>query len=793
MRRNRVGSQASSEPAAAADSMILNPAHLVQDKLIGSGGCGDVYLGRYLPTGDQVAIKVLGGFEKAEHDMVLFRREIEIHQTLKHRFLVPFIGFTDQSPHMIVTKYMPNGSLYDFLHVRPNPPLTPIELAKIAYAVAVGMNFLHEKNVIHRDLKSPNILLDKDKLPKICDFGLARVLKPDQMTKLIGTPQWMAPEIVKNEPYNEKVDVYSYGVVLWEMLTGQIPFAGQSPFQVVYALTVDPMPLSFPEDAPDVLVQLIQSCCHRNPAKRPSFKTILKQFDVTFPGCTSSEFESFRQSITFITPCRVPGHKSVTPPFMTGGAIIGSLGGSMTPEITAKLGILKGSETPAIADALTFFEEFEDLPRLADTQLWSVFLPFFFRTKTFESRVAELLLRFARISSILVTIASVPDLHTYLHPKTLDVFLYVVSVVPNCLLEQSRTQLKLFAVRKGSSECLKSIILLCKLCALPDVRPEIAAFFNSIAADFADEVGGHLVLRQLFVDHVQSGGADAPALALLPLYFNSKIEENVIAAYHCTFVANLPCDFVSPDALTSHLRSGGALADCASDLIRRHRDRAVAGGLIDACMIAGSDKPLLLLCDLAAQDATAVIECAAKWLSATKSHAVRWLPLLLVISQSPENANALLRNKLLSPFISEALKYGATDSFAAVCCFLNRVEISKVFWQQLDKAAILHLLSQRLKIATEPFALRLAADAFGKLASVNYSSGFGAVVQFLLKKATEYREVAPECVRALGQLVKHKELKSVFRLFNAIQTLEPFKTEGELTETIELIGLALKL
>jgi hypothetical protein len=465
----------------------------------------------------------------------------------------------------------------------------------------------------------------------------------------------------------------------------------------------------------------------------------------------------------------------------------------MTPEITGKLGILKGDDDPAIADALTFFEEFDDLPRLSDSQLWLAFLPFFFRTKTFESRVADLLLKFARISSILMTIASVPDLHNYLRSKTLDLFLYVVSVVPYCLLEESRVQLNLLAVRKGSSESLKSIILLCKLCALPDVRPEITAFFSSIAADFADEVGGHLMLRQLFVDSVQSGGAGLAPRALLPLYFNSKIEENAIAAYHCTFVANLPCDFVSADALTSHLRSGGALADCASDLIRRYRDRAVAGGLIDACMIAGSDKPLLLLCDLAAENAAPVIECAAKWLSATKSHAVRWLPLLLVISQSPENSKGLLRSKLLSPFISEALKYGATDSFAAVCCFLNRVEISKVFWQELDKAAIFHLLSQKLKIATEPLALRLAADAFRKLASVNYSSGFGVVVQFLLKKATEHREVAPECIRALAQLVKHKELKSVFRLFNAIQTLEQFKLHLELAETIELIALALKL
>jgi serine/threonine protein kinase len=793
MRRSRVDGPVVPIPDDSPGDAILNQTDLVRDKLIGSGSCGDVFLGRYLPTGQQVAIKVISGLEKSEHDLMLFRREIEIHQTVKHRFLVPFMGFTDQSPYSIVTRYMPNGSLYDFLHIGDSPPLTAVELAQMAYAVAVGMNFLHQKNVIHRDLKSPNILLDEDKLPKICDFGLARVVKPDPMTKLIGTPQWMAPEIVKNEGYNEKVDIYSYGVVLWEMLTGEIPFAGQSPFQIVYALTVDTMPFTFPEDAPEALVQLIQSCCHRNPAKRPSFQTIIKQFDIAFPGCKSAEFEAFRVSVSFKPPLRMLAHRATTPPInrRTCSAVPGT--SQLSDEVAVNLAALRSSDPSKIANAVLFFEEFEDLPRLADAELWAVFLPFYLTNRLFEARVADLLLKFARVSSVLVTIANVPGLHTYIHPQTLDLFLYVVGVAPVCMGAESRSQLMRFATRTGTPESLKSIILLCKLCPLHAVTPEIVAFFRSIAGDFADEIGGHLILRQIFVEHIQNSLSGESPIDLVRLYFNSKIEENAIAAYHCIFVLDIPCDFVTVDQLNSHLKSGGKLSECALDLIRRHRELATPDGLIEACMSYGSDKALLLLCDIAASDPQSIVECAPRWLSATKSHAVRWLPLLLVISQDHENTKTLIKYPELSPFISEVLKYGTTDAFVAVCYFLKRVEISKPFWQQLDKAAIFHLLSQKLKTAAEPLALKLAAEAFRTLAAVGYSSGFGAVVRFLLKKSIEIKEAAAACVFALGELVKHTELKSVFRLFNAIQTLEPFQNEPELAPTIEFITESLTL
>ena len=238
---------------------ILDHKDLVLEKSINSGGCGEVYLGEYSPTHEKVAIKRLFSIEMSNKNADLFTREVQINAIVSNTFLVPFVGFTLTYPFTIVTKYIPNGSLFDALHrsdmieykepsenlnkstfkIKKCIKLTPTNKSIIAYAVASGMNYLHESGIMHRDLKSPNVLLDENLLPKICDFGLSRTHSlASSMTKAVGTPQWMAPELINIQEYDESVDVYSYGVVLWEMVTENIPFEGMDSYQIVYALSM---------------------------------------------------------------------------------------------------------------------------------------------------------------------------------------------------------------------------------------------------------------------------------------------------------------------------------------------------------------------------------------------------------------------------------------------------------------------------------------------------------------------------------------------------------------------------
>jgi serine/threonine protein kinase len=153
-----------------------------------------------------------------------FRREIEALSSLRHPYLVEFIGATDVSPYWIVTAFMSGGALYYRLSERP--PLSGTRKTIIAYDVAEGLAFLHSRGMIHRDLKSLNVLLDDAGEPCICDFGVTRMVDADRaMTGIMGTYHYMAPEVIRKAKCNIKADVFSFGMVLWEMVMPKVPFS----------------------------------------------------------------------------------------------------------------------------------------------------------------------------------------------------------------------------------------------------------------------------------------------------------------------------------------------------------------------------------------------------------------------------------------------------------------------------------------------------------------------------------------------------------------------------------------
>ncbi|KAH0790504.1 TKL family protein kinase [Histomonas meleagridis] len=251
-------------------------------KKIGQGGFSKVYVGLNKKTGQLCALKILN-YKNLHHDrMMLFDREIRILALANNRFVLDFIGFTTTVPYAIVTEYIPNGCLYDILHSHKSEKvLTGTEKTIIAIGIACGVQTLNKLGIIHRDLKSLNILLDSNYGPKICDFGLSRFHqenKNDYMTTNVGTVHWMAPELFVSSSYDYKVDVYAYGILLWELLTGHMPFHDMKPMQVAYAVCKENKRPKIPSKTPPSLRDLITSCWDQNPSKRPSFKKILKTF-----------------------------------------------------------------------------------------------------------------------------------------------------------------------------------------------------------------------------------------------------------------------------------------------------------------------------------------------------------------------------------------------------------------------------------------------------------------------------------------------------------------------------------
>ena len=266
------------------------------DHVIGRGGFGEVHHAVHLSSGTRCAVKRLGIEVLKGAEFKMFIREVKTLVQCKNQFVLPLLGFTDTQPYTIITEFMPRGNLLAALKSR-KVKLSPAQLTLIAYGVADGMRALHEKNIIHRDLKSENVLLDENMLPKICDFGVARFKSsPNEVvTKTIGTLNWMAPEVFLCRSYTEKVDVYSYGLLLWNLLTKEVPWHFFDRGQICDLVIREQRRPAFPMDTPKALKALIEKCWRAAPEERPDFNFIcgwLRSGKVCYRGTDKNEFEA---------------------------------------------------------------------------------------------------------------------------------------------------------------------------------------------------------------------------------------------------------------------------------------------------------------------------------------------------------------------------------------------------------------------------------------------------------------------------------------------------------------------
>ncbi|EPS66052.1 hypothetical protein M569_08722 [Genlisea aurea] len=246
------------------------------------GAFGKLYRGTY--NGEDVAIKLLerpgNDPERAQLMEQQFQQEVMMLARLKHPNIVRFIGAAQKSVvWCIVTEYAKGGSVRQFLTKRQNR-WVPLKLAvKQALDVARGMEYVHRLNLIHRDLKSDNLLISADKSIKIADFGVARIeVQTEGMTPETGTYRWMAPEMIQHRPYTQKVDVYSFGIVLWELITGMLPFNNMSAVQAAFAVVKGIRP-TIPHDCLPSLSHIMISCWDGNPDVRPSFSEVVRMLE----------------------------------------------------------------------------------------------------------------------------------------------------------------------------------------------------------------------------------------------------------------------------------------------------------------------------------------------------------------------------------------------------------------------------------------------------------------------------------------------------------------------------------
>ena len=250
---------------------LLNHRYTITS-LLGEGAMGEVYLATDQQTGQQVAVKVLAR-QVITHPELMerFRREAETLRKLDHPNIVKFVdAFEHEGQFVIVMEYLPGGSLHDLIKTG----LLPIErVRQITLDLCDALIRAHRLNIIHRDLKPENILIDKDGTPKLADFGVARLQEGTRMTRSgtqVGTPYYMSPEAWEGKTLDAQADIWSLGVILFEMLTGQVPFRGDTGAAVMNkVLTTQPSDLKkMRSDLPTGLAKIVSRMLTRDKKRR---------------------------------------------------------------------------------------------------------------------------------------------------------------------------------------------------------------------------------------------------------------------------------------------------------------------------------------------------------------------------------------------------------------------------------------------------------------------------------------------------------------------------------------------
>uniref|UniRef100_H0VTB3 Mitogen-activated protein kinase kinase kinase n=1 Tax=Cavia porcellus TaxID=10141 RepID=H0VTB3_CAVPO len=283
---------APSTPAAPAGLRLPQeiPFHELQlEEIIGVGGFGKVY--RALWRGEEVAVKAARLDPEKDPAVTAeqVRQEARLFGALQHPNIIALRGACLSPPHLcLVMEYARGGALSRVLAGRRVPPHV---LVNWAVQVARGMNYLHNDApvpIIHRDLKSINILILEaienhnlaDTVLKITDFGLAREWHKTTKMSAAGTYAWMAPEVIRLSLFSKSSDVWSFGVLLWELLTGEVPYREIDALAVAYGVAMNKLTLPIPSTCPEPFARLLEECWDPDPHGRPDFSSILKRLEV---------------------------------------------------------------------------------------------------------------------------------------------------------------------------------------------------------------------------------------------------------------------------------------------------------------------------------------------------------------------------------------------------------------------------------------------------------------------------------------------------------------------------------
>lgn len=265
--------------------MGIENYHVIE--LVGEGSFGKVYKGRRKYTGQTVAMKFIMKHGKSEKDIQNLRQEIEILRKLKHENIIEMLdSFESEQEFCVVTEFA-QGELFEILE--DDKCLPEEQVQAIAKQLVRALHYLHSNRIIHRDMKPQNILIGAGSVVKLCDFGFARAMSTNTVVlrSIKGTPLYMAPELVREQPYNHTADLWSLGVILYELFVGQPPFYTNSVYALIRHIVKDPV--KYPDNMSQNFKSFLKGLLNKVPQNRLTWPTLLEH---PFVQETSDEVEA---------------------------------------------------------------------------------------------------------------------------------------------------------------------------------------------------------------------------------------------------------------------------------------------------------------------------------------------------------------------------------------------------------------------------------------------------------------------------------------------------------------------
>ncbi|CAH9099357.1 unnamed protein product [Cuscuta epithymum] len=246
--------------------------HVIE--LVGEGSFGKVYKGRRKYTGQTVAMKFIPKHGKSDKDIHNLRQEIEILRKLKHENIIEMLDSFESPQEFCVVTEFAQGELFEI--IEDDKCLPEEQVQAIAKQLVRALHYLHSNRIIHRDMKPQNILIGSGSIIKLCDFGFARAMSTNTVVlrSIKGTPLYMAPELVREQPYNHTADLWSLGVILYELFVGQPPFYTNSVYALVRHIIKDPV--KYPDNMSANFKSFLKGLLNKVPQNRLSWPALLE-------------------------------------------------------------------------------------------------------------------------------------------------------------------------------------------------------------------------------------------------------------------------------------------------------------------------------------------------------------------------------------------------------------------------------------------------------------------------------------------------------------------------------------